>query len=220
MKLYSIDVRKYNLVISIHISLTNNNLSYKEITLLRTQWDQKGDAIFIRWGQGKLLILDKDYDRDKLNNKIEVFLENVNDLLGNEVYVGVGQTVEYKELPTSFEHAERACQVAKLEKRIVFEEELQFEIIQYELDIKSKEVFIERTISPLLDDKVMLQTLNCWLENDMSIQKTANALHVHKNTLYYRLEKIEDLTNLDISKINDVMLLYIGIKFLKGKSPK
>lgn len=214
-KLYNIDVRKYNLVISIHIPLPTSNLSYKEISLLRTHWDQKGDAIFVRLGQGKLLIIDNNNDRNNLKDKIEVFLNNVNDRIGNDIYVGVGKTVTYEELPISFKQAERACQIAKLENRIIFEEELRFEIIQYELNKKSKRIFIDRTIAPLLDDKVMLHTLNSWLENNMSIQKTAEALHVHKNTLYYRLEKIKALTNLDVNKINDLILLYIGNKFRK-----
>lgn len=60
-----------------------------------------------------------------------------------------------------------------------------------------------------------LHTLRSWLENDMSIQKTADALHIHKNTLYYRLEKIENLTNLNTTDLDHVVLLYIGNRFLQ-----
>lgn len=59
----------------------------------------------------------------------------------------------------------------------------------------------------------MLETLDCWFNHNMSVQQTAKALFIHKNTLYYRLQKIENLTSLDINNIDHVVLLYIGLKF-------
>lgn len=212
---FNLDVVKYSQVISLHIPFTTNDLSYKEIISLRTQWDQKGEAIFVRWGQGKLLIIDKEYERNALSKKINVFLENAIERLDNEVYVGVGQPSGYEALSSSFEQAERACLIAKREKRIVFEEELRFEMVQYELNDQTKEKFVERTIASLLDDETILLTLNSWLENDMSIQKTAEDLHIHKNTLYYRLEKIENLTDLNVSRMEHVVLLYLANRFIR-----
>src|SRR5690625_4019784 len=92
---FSINPEKYRQIISFHIPFTSNDLSYNEILLLRTYWDQKGLAIFVRWGQGKLLIIDKKYDRKKLAVKIGSFLSNLQELIGKEVFVGVGQPSEY-----------------------------------------------------------------------------------------------------------------------------
>lgn len=66
----------------------------------------------------------------------------------------------------------------------MFEEELRFEMLQYDSDYRIKELFIKRTIAPLLSDKNLLMTLDSWLANNMSIQQTAESLNIHKNTLY------------------------------------
>lgn len=215
---FNIQLNAYSQVISFHFPFTTGDLSYKDILVLRTNWDQKKFAIFVRWGQGKLLIIDRKYNRNNLKIKLKNFLKILQHQIGTKVFAGVGQSSEYKNLSRSFEQAERACFIAGKEKQIVFEEELKFEMIQHEIHKEIKAKFIERTIGPLLEDETILKTLSSWLDHNMSITQTAEALHIHKNTLYYRLEKIESLTKLNVRKIDDLVLFYIGNLFLtEGK---
>src|SRR5690625_1855483 len=134
---------------------------------------------------------------------------------GADVYVGIGQTADYQFMHKSLEQAERACTIAQKENRIIIEDELRFEMIQYEINVQTKWKFIERTIAPIREEPVLLDTLTNWFDHDMSIQETAATLHIHKNTLYYRLEKIEKRTYLSVNVIEDMMLLYIGLRFLQ-----
>lgn len=48
-------------------------------------------------------------------------------------------------------------------------------------------------------DTLLLEGLQGYLESGRNIQKAANALHMHKNTLYYRIKRIEELFHLDLS---------------------
>lgn len=215
---FRLPIKTYKQVISIHIPYVMNHVSYKEIHALRKAWDQKKQAIIVRWGEGKILIIDRAYNHDKLLTKLKTFLQQTADIIGEEVYVGVGKPTDYVNLKQSHEQAERACQIAQKEKRIMFEEELRFEMIQHEIKQQTKSQFIHRTIAPIKKEKVLLKTLRSWFEHDMSIQNTAATLHIHKNTLYYRLEQVEKHTNLSIQKTEDVMLLYIGMRFLQELS--
>lgn len=215
---FNLDIKKYSQIISIQFPFTGDDLSYKDINFFRTQWDQKGIALFIRWGQGKLLIIDQAHDKKTLHSKINTFLKNTLGRLDENACFGVGQALGYKNITLSYDQAERACLIASKTKQITFEEELQFEMLQYALDKTTKKIFIERTISLLREDRTMLVTLRSWLENDMSIQKTAAELYIHKNTLYYRLKKIESLTKLKVNSLDDVILLYIGNRFLEEKT--
>jgi len=58
-------------------------------------------------------------------------------------------------------------------------------------------------------DAELLRTLDVFLENDLKIGETANKLFIHRNTLLYRLEKIEKLWNLDPRKFNDAFILQL-----------
>ena len=60
-------------------------------------------------------------------------------------------------------------------------------------------------------NKQLLQkTLNVWFEHDGHPAATAEALHVHRNTLDYRLRRIGEITGLDLGKLEDRFLLYIS----------
>ncbi len=212
---FQLPIESYRQVISIHLPDATSQLSYKDIIELRIAWDRKEQAIFVRWGEGKLLIIDQQYEKDILLRKIQGFQTNMVAIIGADVYVGIGQPADYQFMHQSLEQAERACAIAQKENRIIFEDELRFEMIQHEINVQTKWKFIERTIAPIREEPVLLDTLTSWFDHDMSIQETAATLHIHKNTLYYRLEKIEKRTHLSVNVIEDMMLLYIGSRFLQ-----
>ncbi len=56
----------------------------------------------------------------------------------------------------------------------------------------------------------MLSTVNCFLDNNLNIAETARQLHIHRNTLLYRLEQIEKETGLDIRQFNQAMIYKIS----------
>ncbi|MBS3679361.1 helix-turn-helix domain-containing protein [Ornithinibacillus massiliensis] len=214
-RFFSIHMSKYERVLVLKNNLSTLQFSYKDINLLHTVWDQDGDTLFIRWGQDKLLMLLTDkFNQNILQQKLVNFIRDMEKTLKIEMVVGVGQVTSYEQLYLSFEQADRACEAASNEKPIVFEEELRFDILQQALDDVTKNNFIKRTIEPLKSEVILLQTLTSWFRNDMSNQVTAKELHIHKNTLLYRLKRIEELTGLKTSKIHHLVILYIGYRFL------
>jgi carbohydrate diacid regulator len=54
------------------------------------------------------------------------------------------------------------------------------------------------------------RTLDAWFANGESATATAAALHIHRNTLDYRLRRVEELTGLDLGKSEDRLLLYVS----------
>lgn len=58
---------------------------------------------------------------------------------------------------------------------------------------------------------LLRKTLTAWFEHNMQTGATAQALHIHRNTLEYRLNKIAELTRLDLLRTDDRFLLYIAI---------
>ena len=47
----------------------------------------------------------------------------------------------------------------------------------------------------------MLNTLKCYLDHERSASKTSTALHTHRNTVLYRIQKIQDLLELDLDDV-------------------
>lgn len=61
--------------------------------------------------------------------------------------------------------------------------------------------FITQVLDPLFQKKdyTLLDTLACYIQQNRSISKTADVLHIHQNTLYHRLQRVEQLTNRSLS---------------------
>lgn len=62
-----------------------------------------------------------------------------------------------------------------------------------------------------VDKNQQLQkTLAAYLEHMGDIQTCANSLFIHRNTLRYRLDKIQTITNIDLHSFNGLLSLYLG----------
>lgn len=72
-----------------------------------------------------------------------------------------------------------------------------------------KEVFRGNALEQF--DKETLATVNAFFENDLNISETARKMYLHRNTLGYRLDKIQKTTGLDVKKFDDALTFKIAL---------
>jgi sugar diacid utilization regulator len=89
------------------------------------------------------------------------------------------------------------------------------------------EAFYGETLEPavLYDSRYgteLVHTLTTYLENDASTVKTATGLFAHRHTIRYRLDRVGELTGLDVDKSEDRERLTLGIKAMQllGRVPE
>ncbi len=70
------------------------------------------------------------------------------------------------------------------------------EYLEMLMDAEAKEIF---------QDKEMVETADEFLENSLNMSETSRKLYLHRNTLAYRLDKIEKATGLNIRKFSDAV---------------
>ncbi len=58
-----------------------------------------------------------------------------------------------------------------------------------------------------------IETLKSYIENNGNINEVSSILHIHRNSLNYRLDRIESIFNLDPRKFEDLFSLYLGLIF-------
>ena len=63
------------------------------------------------------------------------------------------------------------------------------------------------TDSPSFFQPEIVHVINCFLDNNLNIAETTRRLHMHRNTLIYRLEQIQKETGLDIRQFHDAMTI-------------
>ncbi|XKI10519.1 Transcriptional regulator [Sporosarcina sp. ANT_H38] len=79
----------------------------------------------------------------------------------------------------------------------------------YQVDERLAERFSHRVLNGFDENKA--RTLEAFFVNDLNIQKTANDLYVHRNTLIYRLNKIIEDTGYDPRKFKDALILQVAL---------
>jgi len=136
-----------------------------------------------------------------------------------KVRVGYGNMVtEISEIAQSFQEAKMALQVGKVfyaEKDTISYGKLGIGRLIYQLPMSLCNMFIKEVfgdkIPDVLEDEEAMSTISKFFENNLNISETARQLYVHRNTLVYRLERIEKEIGLDIRKFDDAMTFRIAV---------
>ncbi len=109
------------------------------------------------------------------------------------------------------------------EKKISSYEKLGLGRLIYHIPINLCYVFIKEFLEEkslnLLDEEIMI-TSEMFLKNSLNIAETSRKLYIHRNSLVYRLDKIESITGLDIRSFYDAMIFKIVImisNYIKNK---
>ncbi len=68
-------------------------------------------------------------------------------------------------------------------------------------------------LSPLLADQQLFKTVQAFLASGLNLTEAAEQLHIHRNTLIYRLDKTEKLIHLDPRHFDDALQIKLGLMF-------
>ena len=64
-------------------------------------------------------------------------------------------------------------------------------------------------------DKKTLTTINKFFENSLNVSETSRQLYIHRNTLVYRLDKLQKSTGLDLRVFEDAITFKIALMVVK-----
>ena len=139
-----------------------------------------------------------------------------------KVRIGYGNVVEnIPEIADSFKEAKMALEVGRVfyaEYDTISYGKLGIGRLIYQLPMSLCEMYIKEVfgdkIPEILDDEEATSTINKFFENNLNISETARQLYVHRNTLVYRLERIEKAIGLDIRTFDDAMTYRIAVMVL------
>ena len=135
-----------------------------------------------------------------------------------KVRIGYGNVVgQLPELAQSFQEAKMALEVGQVfyaEWDTVSYARLGIGRLIYQLPVSLCRMYIHEvfgdTLPEILADEEAMSTLQQFFANNLNISETARQLYVHRNTLVYRLERIEKSLGLRITGFDDAMTFRIA----------
>lgn len=83
------------------------------------------------------------------------------------------------------------------------------------------EVLGRLSADPTGQSQVFLETLACYFRENGSPQRAARVLHVHANTVSYRIHRVEEITGLDLGSYRDRLVAQVALEILDavGEAP-
>ena len=139
-----------------------------------------------------------------------------------EIRIAYGTIVhEIKEVSRSYKEAKMALDVGKIffdERDIIAYSELGIGRLIYQLPIPLCKMFIREIFggkSPDDFDEETLTTIYKFFENSLNVSETSRQLFIHRNTLVYRLDKLQKSTGLDLRVFEDAITFKIALMVVK-----
>lgn len=159
---------------------------------------------------------------DDMHKTAKVVLDMLNTEAMTMVHISFGTIVnEIKDVSRSYKEAKMALDVGKIfysNRNIVAYSNLGIGRLIYQLPMPLCKMFIKEIFdgkSPDEFDDETLSTINKFFENSLNVSETSRQLYIHRNTLVYRLDKLQKSTNLDLRVFEDAITFKIALMVVK-----
>ncbi|SLL31250.1 sugar diacid utilization regulator [Mycobacteroides abscessus subsp. abscessus] len=138
-----------------------------------------------------------------------------------EIVVYIGRPVySMRHLPMSYKDAElleKEMESHQREESVFDFQSLGYKRYLFNVPEEEAEYFVENILGPILSKSnnrtknEWLSTLQNYLQSNKNVTKTAESMHLHQNTVYYRLQQIQEKLNCDFDDLDDVTNLKVAL---------
>ena len=181
---------------------------------------------FITAVDEKDVIIIKDLGEQEGNPEVDRYAKTICEQLAKDgvrgVRISYGTSVrEIKDVSRSYKEAKMAIDVGKIffeHKQVIAYSELGIGRLIYQLPIPLCKMFIREIFggkSPDDFDEETLITIHKFFENSLNVSETSRQLFIHRNTLVYRLDKLQKMTGLDLRVFEDAITFRIALMVVK-----
>ena len=177
-------------------------------------------------GVRKNIIIVKELELEDGHKELEKMANGYLTLLKDngeeDALIAYGTVVhDIKEVSKSYKEAKLALDVGKIffsERNVIAYSALGIGRLIYQLPIPLCKMFIREIFegkSPDDFDEETLTTINKFFENSLNVSETSRQLYIHRNTLVYRLDKLQKYTGLDLRVFEDAITFKIALMVVK-----
>lgn len=159
---------------------------------------------------------------ENLHNKCMKVVRNLKrDIV---IHFGIGQAVQdISDYTISYQQATEALNVLMtrfVTKPYLFFEKLGSYTILHHLDERMSQMFVNEQLNNLFEEQSgkkneLWKTLKAFLMNNGNVKGTAEQLYIHRSTIIYRLNKIEELLDKDLNDADVRFDLMMAMKLLE-----
>lgn len=225
------------------IQYTKNNseilkqLNGKLISVVqRMQRYYRGEIIYGNKSDRVIFLLgfNREKEQEEIKKEMTQFSKDILNFsrleaIENKLFIGIGRSYnDYKELYKSYREANRAIQNLFFftgKERIFHFDDLGIYRILSNEDIQPElQQFFTETLGPIVvydkgKDAELLRTLKCYFDCGCNLKRVSEEMYTHYNTIIYRMQRIKEIGNLDLSDPNVALNVHIALKAIDVLAP-
>ncbi len=203
---------------------SNSNKDFEAFDVVSAMFPENNRDFVINMDSNNIVLIKEIANTE--NSGLEEIAKSIDSTLKSETMqtatIGIGTVItDLRELSKSYKEAQVALEVGKVfdvEKTIVNYENLGIGRLIYQLpttlcELFLSEVFKKDTIDSL--DSETIHTIQQFFENNLNVSETARKLYVHRNTLVYRLDKVQKITGLDLRIFDHAIVFKVAMMVKK-----
>jgi carbohydrate diacid regulator len=193
--------------------------------VLSEMFPEKGKSFVIGIDERSIAIINEvaeNMNSRRVEATVSTIINNIRSEAMINVCVGIGTIVSnLRDLSVSFREAQTAIDIGKVfdnEKEILNYETLGIGRLIYQLPVKLCQMFLDEVFKKDSIEKLDMETITTiqrFFDNSLNISETARKLFIHRNTLVYRLDKIEKITGLDLRQFDDAIIFKVAMMVKK-----
>lgn len=203
-----------------------DNTDYSAFNIVQSLFPDKSRDFVISLDESNIVLVKELHDGNDNDAELEEYSKSIVDTLSAEAlvaaHVGIGTIAPtIRDIAKSYKEAQVALEVGKVfdtEKSILNYKNLGIGRLIYQLPTTLCELFLSEVFKKesldVLDSEI-LYTIQKFFENNLNVSETSRQLYVHRNTLVYRLDKVQKLTGLDLRVFDHAIVFKVAMMVKK-----
>lgn len=221
-----VDVAYITLLLSVKSDKKEENDINKKMMLRQIEnysYNMKWDCTTVQLDNDVIILFSGDYTEEEVESSFKELINNCTSLrINKEVYYGIGECVKnIRCIGKSYYQAKKV--VALQKKHPEFELNARYSslgVYKILLNVSDKDVmnsFVKDTIGKILkydeiNDSNLEEVLRVYLKNNGSVKETADTLFIHRNTVNYKINKINKILEINLSDYESCSMVLMALK--------
>lgn len=219
-ELLDVNLHLPRVILILQINVEEDLRAFRPKTVAKLFRNEK-ETLIVQYGQGRWIVMAETSTyktaRQAKKDLLEI-AEKIYALLTEwfsyDVYIAIGRQCSMEELGDSFRETVKMLDIARRKSTkggILHIEDAAIELILSEVTEASARRLISQVLGELVMHPNLLESLQAFYDSDMNLSMAARKIDVHRNTLLYRLNRVETLIGEDPRQFQSAIRIQLGL---------
>ncbi|ARK29278.1 CdaR family transcriptional regulator [Halalkalibacter krulwichiae] len=195
-----------------------SGIEHDVLERIRSFLPNESSDVVVRWGNDRFVLLLSSilHNEKEIHHLLLRLSSQLEQAYSTTVKAGISLKHDHPStLHLAYREASQALNVKNSKLKIIFYDSLTLEIALGEISLETRAKIVKEVLGRLMEEPELLETLQSYFHHQLSVKEAAASLHIHINTLHYRLKRIQELTGMQLKETKELVTMFIALWYLQ-----